>query len=518
MCGIMFSSGPDLSYEELNLLNHRGPDYQAIERRDGMSFGHVRLSIQDLSSRSNQPFCDDENILLFNGEIYNCDELVNRFGLDVDYSSDTAVLFEGLVKIGTDFLKYVNGMYAVLFYDGDSIVIARDPAGVKCLYFTVGYESLCISSEIKGLVNLKELSLRSDLEIIYKLFRFIPAPLTAYEGVNKLQAGELISFKRNENGIFSQVKREKIEYQGRRHRIRTAIRSQLISDVPVASLISGGVDSSLISTAVEGIKFYHAKNDSGYKSEVNNVLNNKFVRQNLNIINIDRLSLESHIISVIEEPVTANSIYFLRELMANINETVILAGQGGDELFFGYKRYRLALVHDILRFCGFSSLLKRLKMDGELSRLTNLFGFNKNIEKIALLLGADPKDVHRSVKFLSSLYPQFDLMDNLTLTEAIVKFDREYSLPDELLIYTDKISMLYSKEVRVPLLDLSIIRIEPCSFQGLINLFIPKFTLRLLAISRGVFPKWVKIGFDYDLGIPKSTFQNFVWKELKTKR
>lgn len=517
MCGILFTACEKLSYEDLNILHHRGPDHQGILRRDGFSFGHVRLSIQDLSSHSNQPFYDDNNVLLFNGEIYNCNELIERFDLEADGRSDTAVLFEGLTKIGQRFLNYVNGMYAVLFYDGESLVIARDPAGVKCLYYSLGDDYLSISSEIKGLVNITNPRINEDLEATYKLLRFIPAPLTAYEGVSKLKAGECISFKKEKDGNISKVNSSKIEYQGVKHNIKFAIRSQLVSDVPVAALISGGVDSSLISTALDQIKYYHATNVSGYKSEIKNVLKNKFTKECLNILTIDNLIQDKRIVNVVEEPISANSVYFLSELMANINETVIIAGQGGDELFFGYNRYRLALLYDTINYFGLSSLIKRIKFNGVLLRLQELFHFNDKIEQVALLLGASPSDLKNSTTVLSELYPDFALLNSLTLTEAIVKFDREYSLPDELLVYTDKISMLYSKEVRVPLLDLSIKRQSPMSCHGILNILFPKITLRILAASSGVFPSLKKIGFDYDIGMSKRKFQDWFWSELKCK-
>ena len=134
------------------------------------------------------------------------------------------------------------------------------------------------------------------------------------------------------------------------------------------------------------------------------------------------------------------------------------------------------------------------------------------------MLGASPSDLKDNTRVLSELYPDFALWNSLTLTEAIVKFDREYSLPDELLVYTDKISMLYSKEVRVPLLDLSITRLHPMSFQGILNILFPKITLRVLAARSGVFPSMRKIGFDYDVGVSKRVFQDWFWRELVTKR
>jgi len=497
------------------LLGHRGPDFAEILNIEKLSFGHVRLSIQDLTAEGNQPFTNGKQVLLYNGEIYNSLYLKKKFNLKNSISSDTKILFEGLNRYGIKFLHHVDGMYAILFFDGNCIFLARDPAGIKNLYYHFDEGDLIVSSEIKLIKKHIKLHTDQTSKIIFESFRFIPGPHTMYKEVKKLVSGEILKFKIQNNQLTLQENSE-ILFQPSKISFNNTIKNQLISDVPVAMLVSGGIDSSLLSSIYGNLKYYHSTNKTGFKSELGRVRKNKFLKDNLQVLELDNGVLDNTIVEQLEEPVSANSVVFLDSLMKSIKETVIIAGQGGDELFFGYTRYRIALLYDIVSNSQISyTLLKRIK-----TKLSNyiiqLIDAENNIERISILLnGISSNHLHKeNLDEIMNKYPDFEKLNKLSLLEAIVEFDRKYSLPDELLMYTDKISMRYSKEVRVPLLSLNIKRLKPYSFEGIINVIFPKITLRLKSIKNGVYPSLKKIGFEYDMRLSKKKLQEQVWTVL----
>lgn len=518
MCGIIFSNKIKLSNNDLLRIKHRGPDYQSLLHIEQMNFAHVRLKIQDLSDDSNQPFTDGKNVMLFNGEVYNAKELCAEFNLKSNYKSDTSVLFEGLSKYGTDFMNSVNGIYAIVYFcnDNKSISFLRDPAGVKNLYYYIENNKILICSEIKSFSTHKSLLADNDFKDIFNLFRFIPSPHTVYRDIKKLRAGELIKITLNHSYDIQEILKDKIEYKkSNNFKIGEILNHQMISDVSISTLVSSGVDSSVLSAGISKGKCYHANNKSGKFSELDKVKINKKIQNRLHVLNVDSESNLEDLLQIIEEPVSANSIHFMDALMSNINETVIFAGQGGDELFFGYNRYRVAFLYDLLKFLRLLKFIPKSKY--KIFRiLKQLSKFKYNITRIGYLINTGFDGVIEEDLIINK-YPEFKMYQNENLLSSLVNFDREYSLPDELLMYTDKISMYYSKEVRVPLLDLNIKRLKAYSLNGIINIIFPKIYLRFFCWKNGVLPSYKKIGFEFDNGISTREFQNKVWTYFKNK-
>ena len=181
----------------LGLLSHRGPDYSGIIQRSGLFFAHLRLSILDDKARSNQPLQHKNILLSFNGEIYNFKELKQELSSEFEFKTqgDSEVIIAAYLKWGVDFTQHLRGMFAIALMDGDALYLFRDRLGKKPLFFMSG-ESFIFASEIKALTPfLNKTQMNEDALMSYLSFLAPTPPHTFYKGINKLAAGEYLTFK-----------------------------------------------------------------------------------------------------------------------------------------------------------------------------------------------------------------------------------------------------------------------------------------------------------------------------------
>ncbi|MBU2564057.1 asparagine synthase (glutamine-hydrolyzing) [Patescibacteria group bacterium] len=455
MCGINGFNFKDKELiEKMNeKIKHRGPDGSGVYTDDNISLGHRRLSIIDLSENGKQPmFNEDKSLcLIFNGEIYNFKELKEDLKNHTFSSkTDSEVILHLYEEYKEDCLKYLNGIFAFAIYDikNKELFLARDRIGVKPLYYYYDNQKLIFSSEIKAILehNIKR---EIDLEAMNHYFRlmYVPAPLTMFNNIYKLKPGHYLKFKKDlkikkywDVKDFKKIKdKEKIINEIQKL-MKKSIKGQLISDKPVGVFLSGGIDS----TSVLGIAKEFKKDLKTFSVGFDiNDPNRKFnadldlARKTSKIYNTEHYELMINSKDILEnlekvvyhmdEPVaepTQIATYLLAEL-AKKHVDVVLGGDGGDELFGGYKRYYYA---HLLRFIPFlkSKLHTKFMLQDE-----------KEIKKILL----NTKNTTKS--FFSKNY----------LKNGLMFADLKTWLPDESLMRSDKMTMANGLEQRVPILD-----------------------------------------------------------------
>jgi asparagine synthase (glutamine-hydrolysing) len=215
MCGInglISSIDKDFSFlvNKMNeRISHRGPNASGLKEIENGCLGHMRLSIIDLSQEANQPFFDDEHILVYNGEVYNFEELRDKYKFECRTTSDTEVLFKGLKLKGAEFLKELNGMFVLAFWNISSkeLLIARDRVGIKPLYFLKDDDCFAFSSELKGLKciqpELGGFSINHNAINSFLYLGYIPKPKTIYNEIEKFPPGHFGIYQDGELKVTS---------------------------------------------------------------------------------------------------------------------------------------------------------------------------------------------------------------------------------------------------------------------------------------------------------------------------
>ena len=387
MCGIsgMFDTiaARDVPRELLNRMNeaqhHRGPDEGGLHIEPGVGFGHRRLSIIDLSSGQQPLFNEDGSVVVvFNGEIYNFQELVpelEALGHVFHTRSDTEVIVHGWEAWGEDCVKRFRGMFAFVVWDRNkqTLFLARDRMGVKPLYYAIlpsGW--LLFGSELKSLMAHPELERNIDIYAVeeYFAYGYVPEPRTIFTSAKKLSPASILTIKR---GQPIQAPREywdipfvvdpKIREQDAAEevvtRLRESVKLRMISDVPLGAFLSGGVDSSAVVAMMAGISsepvntcsisFVDPKfNESAYAQKVADQYR---TTHRVEQVESDDFDLIDKLAWLYEEPYADSSAiptYRVCQL-ARKNVTVSLSGDGGDESFGGYRRYRFHMMEEKMR-------------------------------------------------------------------------------------------------------------------------------------------------------------------------
>ena len=493
MCGILGTVNIDFNKEILDLLKHRGPDDWGIEEvkyeNFFVKFGHRRLSILDLSPKGHQPmYSYDKNFLIvYNGEIYNHLELrKNIKNIPFCGHSDTETVINYISLFGIDSVKNFNGIFAfsVLNIKNQKIYLVRDRFGVKPLYYYINSNKFIFSSElrpIKKLINTK-LNLK-NLATLLKL-RYLPAPLTLYENVFKLRPGHILEYNLittqmkiypfiSPVGVNTRIKfKEALEIYG--NFFAQAIKKQLLSDVEIGILLSGGIDSALVAYFAQKYSNKPIKTFTvGFfeKDEANEIeeasVTSKIIgteHYDVKITEHDFEKIFEKCVMIVEEPLGTTSIipmYYLSRLVSKYLKEV-LTGQGADEPLGGYTRYLgemfiSKLPNSLLRLIKpFSSFIKNesfhrlIMVNGKdiIKRFEQIYALFYDNE-IINLIGIKDNQSYELIKYFYDLLEGYR-KDNVN---AMLSNDLRMNLPDDLLLYTDKITMHFSVEARVPILD-----------------------------------------------------------------
>jgi asparagine synthase (glutamine-hydrolysing) len=512
MCGIcgklnLKQQGP-VFLEEIRRMAqsiaHRGPDDEGFYISGSIGLGFRRLSIIDLEG-GHQPMSDSQETVwvVFNGEIYNHKELrqeLGALGHRFRTNSDTEVLVHGYKEWGEGMLPRLNGMFAFAIWDEPrrKLVLARDRAGIKPVYYAIEDDTLLFGSEIRPIAAARKQRLIPNPGAIalFLQFRHVPSPLTIYDGIRKLAAGTKlvvqdgnVKIERWWNsapqnlgapGDPKDTTRQLLELY------KQAVKRQLMSDVPVGLLLSGGLDSGLLLGMMNlygsNWKTFTVGFGESYKDD--ELSDAEMTARALSAPNygveISRAAFEEtlpKIVSILEDPIASPSavlMYFLCE-RARQDVKVALIGQGPDELLGGYKRHLGLRYGSYWRAAprwattSVSSLIRRLPRNEMLKRGLSSLSVNDRIERYAVVFSVMAQEVVEAL-----FRPEFfearraygikecwgDLrymMDGADELGGFQFLEVRSSLPDELLLYADKVSMHHGLEVRVPYLDHDII-------------------------------------------------------------
>ncbi len=511
MCGILGSINQKIDDNTLDLIRHRGPDDGGIEEfnigKENIAFGHRRLSIQDLSSAGHQPMASTfgKYIIIFNGEIYNHYDLREKLQ-DIVFKghSDTETIVNYIARFGIEAVKDFNGIFAFALLDveKEKIYLVRDRFGVKPLYYYQHKEQFLFSSEIRPLQSMVSDSLDlENLALLLKL-RYNASPTTLYEKIVKLEPGHFLSMDLQSNEIKNTSFIEPVAINKNisfEEALATyevlfeqAIKRQLLADVEVGVLLSGGIDSALVAYYAQKYSDKPIKTFTIGFTEHDDTDETTDARETAELLGTEHFEIKisddefenvfAECIDIVEEPLGTTSIipmYYLSKL-ASEHVKVVLTGQGADEPLGGYKRYQAEIVRE--KFPSFIFMLlkpiSKLIKNEQVYRAFNALGETDVIKRFSLIYALFKDDeVKRLIgqstsKDEASIRYFYDLLQGETKhgTEAMMSNDMHMNLSDDLLLYTDKISMHFSIEARVPMLDNELIEfIESLPYEYRIN-------------------------------------------------
>ena len=520
MCGIVgfYSQRNDkkqIIEEQVKTLYHRGPDDHHTYVNDHVAFGHSRLAIIDID-HAKQPMQshDGRYVLVFNGEIYNYLELRQHLiskGIHFKTHSDTEVLLNMFIVYGKECVSKLNGMFAFAIYDtiDNRIFLARDHFGIKPLYYTYHHQDFIFASEIKAILKFPGLQAQPDMQSVneYLTFQVMLKKHTLFKNIHSLEPATYMIIQ---NGKIKEKKKFwEFDYQIDEskteeqyvsellHLLENTMNLQTRSDVPVGAYLSGGIDSSLVSTLSSRNYFgdFHTFS-GGFKDskEFDETHYARIVHRSINSVHHEIFPTAQDfadnfekIIYHMDYPEAGPGVFsqFMVSKLAAQHVKVVLGGQGGDEIFGGYTRYAIAYLEQALKGAIFETseegkhLVTLQSIIPNMSQLKNYVPLLKEQFKEGLF---DPMDeryfrmINRSHKlheiydndFLATFEPHqlldkfkqvFNHPDTKSYFNKMTHFDLKTLLP-ALLHVEDRVSMAVSIESRVPILDHRIVELS----------------------------------------------------------
>jgi asparagine synthase (glutamine-hydrolysing) len=514
MCGIcgiyLFEQSSGMTEQVLietmnKSLLHRGPDEEGVYTFGPVALGHRRLSIIDVATGKQPMTNDDESVwLVFNGEIYNYralrSELIQK-GYRFRTGSDTEVIIHLYEEFGEEIFGRLNGMFAIGLWDArrKKLILARDRLGKKPVYYHVDSRRIVFASELKALLTLPDVPRRVDPDSVdhYLSFQYIPAPNTILSDICKLEPATYLACQegkiRKERYWHVDFSRRYVGSQKRAtdelgEMLCDAVKIRLESEVPLGAFLSGGVDSSAVvslmarltrqSVRTTSIGFAEADFDEiGYARLVADYLRTD---HRDHILEAKFIKYLPRIVYHLDEPfgdASALPTYLLCQATRQ-HVTVALSGDGGDENFAGYSRYRSALQEQSWRNnvpriwrsfalaigkrlfsprCRGFTRLENLNMDLPAAVARTFFCFTADAKKD--LYTADFRRQFRgpdAYQLFNDVFPGDNTWPTLSRLQA---FDLVSYLPEDILTKVDRMSMAHSLEVRAPLLDYRVVEL-----------------------------------------------------------
>lgn len=474
---------------------HRGPDGSRVWNGNGVTLGHNRLAIIDLRDIAYQPMqsTDGRYVIVFNGEIYNYRELRTELASSYTFTTqgDTEVLIAAYAKWGEDMFPKLRGMFAFGLWDCQekSLLLARDHMGIKPLYYSFERGVLTFSSEMTAILAGKEKRILDMTSLGFYLgMEYVPGPQSLVEGVSKLQPGHRLKYQHGSITISSYLEKlpqkSSISLEQVYNTIDAAVKRQMVSDRPIGAYLSGGFDSSIVvhhmakysaHTKTYSVDFEAVKGeedeslkfnaDAGLAQKTSAFYGTEHKTLTVTLDDI-RNNIE-HMLASVSEPIanaTALTQFLLSDFVRQDGVVVALGGDGGDELFAGYTRHRIAMgayLYQQLPVC-----IQQLgaKVSPRIGKLSTPFFtplhralMVKDEKKIRPFLKQDLSINQHVIDYFDRLYadPVFTGMHPL---DVFMQVDRRTWLPDECFIRSDYASMAHGLELRIPLLDNDVVR------------------------------------------------------------
>lgn len=508
MCGIAgyYSSKHFFNRTDLQLMMdaiaHRGPDAEGIFEDDQVALGHRRLSIIDLTTGANQPMFshDKRYVMVYNGEVYNYIEIAAvenaKHDLQLITSSDSEVILESIALHGIKAVEQFNGMFAFAVYDKqlNELNLCRDRVGVKPLYYYWDGENFAFASELKSFKKIEKLKFELNLDAVinYLHVGYVPAPQSIYKNIYKLEAGHRLKISKTglekycywntTNAVQKEVlSDENIAKKKLDELLNSSVRMQMRSDVPFGVFLSGGTDSSIVTAlAVKNSNSVINTFSIGFKEKTHNeAVHAKVLAEHLKTNHHefiatynDALQLVEQVILNYDEPYADSSAIptYLVSQLASKHVKVVLSGDGGDELFFGYGAHQWAekLNSPSYKYLRPAATFAFSKMSSRFQRVASLLNYSGatfmpahifsqeqylfSAAEIGNLLAKDFENIFDD-KFFANFFESTNTKRELTSAEQQAMFDLNYYLPDDLLVKVDRASMIHGLESRVPLLD-----------------------------------------------------------------
>jgi asparagine synthase (glutamine-hydrolysing) len=510
MCGIAgFAEGPlaaprtqnettALARRMCDVIRHRGPDDEGIRIADGVALGMRRLSIIDLAGGHQPIHNEDRSVwVVFNGEIYNFRTLraeLEAAGHRFYTASDTEVIVHAYEAWGVEAFRRFRGMFGIALWDtrARTLLLARDRVGIKPLYFAEAAGRLYFGSELKSLLCAPDVPRELDADALdhFLSFLYTPRDGSIFRGIRKLPPGHLLTWRDGrasvapywrlpERETFSGTEADAVE--ALRTVLDDAVQSHLVSDVPLGAFLSGGVDSSLVVALMARssgarVKTFSIGFDEPQFDELEHarrVAEHFATDHHEFVVRPDGVAILDELIAHFDEPfadASAIPMWYVSEL-ARRHVTVVLSGDGGDELFGGYDRY---LPHPrVAAFDRFAPSVARMvaaTVAGTLPHGTRGKNFLRHVGRsdrgryldAVRYFSADEKPTLLSPEVRAMLDPvdpearmarRFDAWAGLPWASQMMRFDMETYLPEDILTKVDRMSMAHSIESRVPLLD-----------------------------------------------------------------
>jgi asparagine synthase (glutamine-hydrolysing) len=499
-----------------NTMVHRGPDDEGYYLKDSLMLGMRRLSIIDVEGGHQPIHNEDKSIwVVFNGEIYNFKELRNDLknkGHRFYTQSDTEVIVHSYEEWGDDCLLRFNGIFGLAIWDDKRkrLLLARDPHGVKPLYVFNDGKRLLWSSEIKAILSDSRVPRAVDRQSLdlFLTFRFVPSPFTLFQGIRKIRPGHKLVVENNNLYDTRYIVPEAVtNYQFKeddyinvlQEKLEASVKRQMVSDVPIGVLLSGGIDSAVVLAIMSSIASKPIETFSvGFKNEmdVNELDEARYTAEyfgaNHHEVLLDSLDYSEWLqkaIWYLEEPIATTSslpMYFVTKLAKDYVK-VVLTGQGADEPFCGYYRYfgerygyMYRKIPKIIRNQFLKPIVESLSRQERIKRAVRSMGTDEIERRFVQIYSVFNKEMRDSLW-------RFEHKQNIdeSACEEIVHYwrngledmdpliqmsmiDTRLSLADDLLMYGDKMSMSNSIEARVPFLDheyMSLVESLPASLR-----------------------------------------------------